>query len=124
MPWRFLAKYFVWIFFCMIQRRPSLRSDMTFLNDMKVYYELAEIIRNTGHTSCGVTFEVSVVNRRIVGLVQQRGEIRISSCYNSGSWAHFCMHFSVRRLQSVLFKSVWVKIGDAPVWRVLLSQSL
>jgi len=110
----------------MIQRRPSLRSYMAFLNDMKVYYELAEIIRNTGHTSCGVTFEVSVVNRRIVGLVQQRGEIRISSCYNSGSRAYFGMHFSVRRLQSVLFKSVWVRIRDhnAPVWFVLLSQSL
>jgi hypothetical protein len=59
----------------MIQHRHSLRSDMAFLNDIKVYYELAEIIRNPGHTSCGVTFEVSVVNCRVVGIVHQRGEI-------------------------------------------------
>ena len=87
----------------MMQHGPSLRSDMAFLNDIKVYYELGEIIRNTGHASCGVTFEVSLVNCGVVGLVQQRGEIRTSSCYNRGSKAYFGMHFSVRRLQSVLF---------------------
>jgi hypothetical protein len=110
----------------MIQRRPSLRSDTAFLNDIKVYYELAEIIPNTGHTSCGVTFEVSLVNSRTVRIVQQRGEIRISRCYNSVSKAYFGMHFSVRRSQSLLFKSVWVKIGDhnAPVCCMLLLQSL
>jgi hypothetical protein len=30
----------------MIHHRPSLRSDMTFLNDIIVFYELAEIIPN------------------------------------------------------------------------------
>ena len=59
----------------MIQHRPSLRSDMAFLNDIKVYYEVAEIIRNTGHTSSGLTFDVSVVNCRVMGLVQEPGEI-------------------------------------------------
>jgi hypothetical protein len=57
----------------MIQHRPSLRRDMAFLDDIKFYYELAEIIRNTEHASCGVTFEVSLVNCGVVGLVQQRG---------------------------------------------------
>ena len=70
---------------------------MTFLIDIIVFYELDEIIRNTRPTSFGVTFEVSVMNCWVVGQIQQRSEIRISSCYNSGSRAYFGMHFSVRR---------------------------